>query len=76
MIPVVYTCGKCRVHDATVQVEERKEGQDVVEWMEQVCIRALMRHHAQRSPYCNADKFQTIKIPTQNRKVVGGPVQH
>ncbi len=57
-----YSCNACHVHRQSVTVEAR-EDQDVVTWLNTVCVPAMMRDHETRSPGCNPGKFDEVMIP-------------
>lgn len=77
-IEVRYSCPSCGLVDQRVPVPERLPDQNVVQWMETVCIVALAKDHAFRSPSCSPadNQLHDIKIPLTGRPNVGGPVAH
>jgi hypothetical protein len=73
-IQVLYTCITCGTYRARVTVKARTT-EDVLTWMEQVCLPALMQHHAARSPGCNTDRFDEIMVPIDGAEHVGGELK-
>ena len=74
-IGVLYSCDECGIRNAEVQVPSR-DAEDVIQWMEKICIIALSRDHADRSPHCRPKVLTNIKIPMTGVDRVGGaPVQ-
>ena len=59
---VLYRC-RCMAEDASVWVPDRKDGQDVVDWVEQTVGRALAADHRARSPLCASEKVEHVSIP-------------
>ena len=58
---VSYKCG-CMDAEVTIAVPDRRDGQDIVDWMENVVGEALGRDHRARSPQCRSDKTEYVKI--------------
>ena len=71
MVFVKYTCAVCGVHREAVAVRARTD-EDVVEWLEQVAVPALMRDHFRRSPGCGAMEFAEVMIPVEGADRIGG----
>jgi len=61
-IGVLYSCEQCGILNQEVQVPAR-DAEDVIQWMEKVCIIALCADHESRSPRCHPETLTHIKIP-------------
>jgi hypothetical protein len=72
-IKCLYTCTLCDLVDVAVEVPARASTQAVVEWMERICIPAIANDHRRRSPACNPDTLENLKIPISNADYIGGP---
>lgn len=59
---VIYKCG-CMAEEATVWVPDRKDDQDVLDWVERTMGHALAADHRARSPQCRETKTEYVKIP-------------
>lgn len=66
-----YSCHACGLIDAPVQVQARGV-EDVIAWMN-ATIRTLAADHARRSPGCQPDALQHVKIPMPRSGIVGAP---
>lgn len=73
-ITVLYACRSCGLKDIGVAVPVRYENEDVVSWVNK-CAAATGEDHARRSPLC-ASETGDLKIPTDGRLMVGGPLCH
>lgn len=72
MIAIRYKCA-CMAEEATVQVRERQEGTDIVDWVEGVMGLALAADHKRRSPDCRRPRTEYVKIPApENAPFIGG----
>lgn len=71
-IELLYTCGTCTVIDRPLTVPVRGE-EDVKAWMD-ATIKLLVIDHQKQTPGCTATSFKMVKIPSDNRTKVGGPV--
>ena len=61
-LTVKYSCTLCGLHRVTCGVEQRVDGQDIVEWMESLG-EALSRDHDKRSPGCHPKSLSEVMIP-------------
>lgn len=68
---VLYTCSLCMLTDVPVEVTERLDGQDVVQWIEGVVTVALAADHLRRSPHCKPKTLTEVKIPLGDNLPVG-----
>ena len=75
-IAVHYTCRMCGVEDAIVNVRARGEEQDVVNWLQETCARAIYNDHIARSPQCPATSISEVKIPIAGADKIGGVAQN
>lgn len=67
---IYYKC-TCMAEEAMVWVPDRKEDQDVVEWVEKVVGAAIGADHSNRSPLCMRTKMEYAKIPYDDSRGVG-----
>jgi hypothetical protein len=72
-IRCLYTCSLCDLVDVAVEVPARESTRPVVEWMERICIPAIGADHALRSPGCQPETLENLKIPITNADYIGGP---
>jgi hypothetical protein len=70
-VRVKYSCPLCGLRDVAVDVTSRGE-EDVVQWIEQVCMVELASDHATRSPHCHPLQLHDIKIPIAGAEKIGG----
>ena len=63
MITCLFSCDGCGLVDSPVRVRDRAENEDVVYWMEKVCMEAVGMQHSLLSPMCRAKKLKYLKIP-------------
>jgi hypothetical protein len=71
MIDITYKC-RCMSAEATFQVRNRVEGEDIATWMYDV-QRKMGEDHTKRSPLCLATKVEYAKIPApENAPFIGG----
>lgn len=68
-IEVRYKC-QCSSDEKKILLRERRDGQDVAEWMQGVA-RAVSDHHRAQSPHCLADKVEYLKIPSGENVPIG-----
>jgi len=59
---VRYSCPECGIVDRGVEVRERRENEDVVEWVRMV-MRMTCEDHAECSPKCHPSELKNLKIP-------------
>lgn len=71
-VTVKYSCPECGIDDREVRVTSRTD-EEVVEWLQQVCMVELTRDHVSVSPECVATSLTDLKIPL-NGDVIGGAV--
>lgn len=70
-----YKCA-CLQDEATFQVRDRRDGEDVVAWVQGPLTAALAADHHARSPSCRAGATEYVKIPApENADYLGGPVR-
>lgn len=75
MIGIRYSCAMCGLADVEVKLPYRASEQDVVAWMKGIVEPAVCADHAERSPGCQPEDLQNIKIPMPvGTQWVGGPV--
>lgn len=70
-VQVKYECKTCGSGQRTVTVVARRDGQDVVAYVENVVGMAVARDHAVKSPLCRAKKISNLMIPVDDSGVVG-----
>lgn len=73
-ITVKYSCPLGCITQRTVDVPTR-EGENVVEWLEGVCMPAVAKDHRSASPFCRATSVKDLYIPMGGTDKVGGPVK-
>ena len=71
MIRILYTCGACGLEDVGLDIRERGENEDVIQWMNDVVKPALGEDHRRRSPYCLASTLDAVKIPNTGTQRIG-----
>lgn len=74
-IRCLYSCDLCGLDRVGVEVPVRTT-EGVVEWTRDVCVVAVARDHARRSPACASEKIDRLLIPMSGRDAVGGPVRN
>lgn len=67
VVDCMVTCNLCGLVDLHVYVPVRKEGQDVVDWMNNVFTPAAVQAHQFMSPHCRPTEFTTVKIPMSSK---------
>jgi hypothetical protein len=73
-VTIRYSCHLCGIEKREVRVRAR-ENEDVVQWLEQVCMVDLGADHAAVSPYCHPTELKDIMIPLSGVDKVGGVVK-
>jgi hypothetical protein len=73
-ITVKYSCHLCGIVKREVQVRARGD-EDVVQWLEQVCISDLVKDHSSVSPECRPSELKDIMIPVSGSDKIGGVVK-
>jgi len=72
-IAVKYSC-ICGLNKITVQVPSREPNQDVVDWMNTVCLPRVMQDHWNKRPLCNPGGIlKELLIPTDKNTPIGYP---
>lgn len=59
---VIYKC-RCMAEEATVAVPDRRDDENVVDWVQQIVGSALLLDHRTRSPDCRSNVTEYVKIP-------------
>lgn len=67
-----YSCPECGLERIEVQVPVRTT-QDVVAWIEKVCLYILAADHNSRSPHCTPAELKDLMIPVTGADKIGGP---
>lgn len=67
---VAYKC-RCMPNEETIFVRDRKPDEDIVDWVEQICGRAIAEDHIRRSPRCRSTKMEYAKFEVDPS---GGPL--
>lgn len=68
---ILYKCA-CMPAEAEVEVAERRENEDILDWMHHVQM-AIGVDHRKRSPICMATTMEHCKIPVpENAPFLGG----
>jgi hypothetical protein len=63
-ISCFYTCAECRTVRQHVDVPERDPAtHDIIAWLQQVAVPALVADHKARSPRCTPREFAEVGIP-------------
>ena len=71
-IECFYSCKLCGLTKTSVMVDAR-EGMDIVQWMETVCLPTLCRDHDNRTQSkCNPERLD-VMIPISNNDQIGEP---
>lgn len=71
MITISYKCS-CMLAEVSIEVRNRREGEDVIDWMHDVQF-AMTVDHIGRSPHCRAETVEYAKIPMpENAPHIGG----
>lgn len=70
-IGVRYSCAGCGLREIQLDVPARGN-EAVVVWMD-ATVRRLSADHRRRSPNCNAQALQEVKIPMTGVDRIGGP---
>ena len=66
-----YSCFKCNIVNRVVTVVAR-ESEDVVYWMENICIVTIAKDHSTQSPHCLAKSLSNLMIPIDGADKIGG----
>ncbi len=66
VIQCKYSCAGCGIHRRVVSVAARTT-ENVVEWMENVCIVALGSDHAIQSPTCTSATLSEVMVPIDGK---------
>lgn len=59
---VRYKC-RCMANEVTIDVHDREEGEDVVDWMKGCVVVEVSLDHGNRSPLCQERKMEYVKLP-------------
>ncbi len=62
MIAITWKC-RCMPEEAVLQVRNRWNSEDFLDWMRNVVQCDLGAAHAKRSPWCRSAKVEYAKIP-------------
>lgn len=73
-IDVMYSCPVCGLVQVTAKVPVRREGEDVVRWLEATVVPALSSDHDRRSPDCRTQTLSDLMIPLSGCDYIGGPM--
>lgn len=68
-IDVRYKCG-CQDAERTVQVQERRTGEDVLDFMRRVQL-AIGADHRKTSPLCMSNTMEYAKVPAPGDRIGG-----
>lgn len=72
MIELRYKC-RCMDAEASIQVPERQEAEDIIQWMNLVVQAAIYLDHRRRSPSCKTTEMEYAKLPMpENAPFIGG----
>jgi hypothetical protein len=74
-IRCMYSCNFCGIHKAVVEVQARRDGEDVARWIKQVAAVALSEDHSLRSPTCHPATLSEVYIPIDGAKFIGGAIE-
>lgn len=66
---VRFSCEKCGLVDTEADVRERRSGEDIMHWIEEVMMVKIARRHAILSLMCEPKSLQNVKIPTSEKGV-------
>lgn len=72
-VTVKYSCPECGLVDREVRVTSRTD-EDVVAWLEDVCMVEVTKDHVSVSPDCVATSLKDLKIPLAGVDKIGGAV--
>lgn len=76
-VKVRYSCARCGISNAEVELRVREPNEGVVAWMRNVVETGLGADHYRRSPHCRTRTLSQIKIPILPGSVhIGGPAVH
>lgn len=70
-VQVKYECKTYGSGQRTVTVAARRDGQDVIAYVENVVVAAVARDHSVKSPLCGAREISNLMIPVDDSGVVG-----
>jgi hypothetical protein len=59
---VYYKC-RCMADEVTVFVRDRKDDEDVADWVQSTLGMAMGADHASRNPLCRSSSMEYVKIP-------------
>lgn len=74
VLGVLYTCEECGLKDREVKVRARGS-EDVVTWVENICIIGVAADHLMTSPRCRATHMTNLKIPISGADKIGGVIK-
>lgn len=66
---IFYKC-KCMKSEATLEVADRREDEQIEDWMQHVQM-AISVDHRKRNALCTADKMEYAKIPVEKDLPIG-----
>lgn len=70
MIELRYKC-TCFAEERPLMVRERAPAENVIDWMEAVVKPQLTEDHHRRSPLCQANAVEHLKIPVDDDMPIG-----
>lgn len=73
MIQVKFSCKVCGKLEQLVDVPNRKPNEDLMFWMNEVCMQVVKAKHYIISPECTATNVD-LMIPFENDKPLGSKV--
>lgn len=72
MIEIRFKCG-CMSAESSFEVRDRRDDEDVVDWMKQAVEPAMGEFHSRTSPLCRRHKCEYIMIPDESERGIGFP---
>lgn len=71
-IIILYTCDLCGLEKQKLSIPQRRENEDIREWMRKSSIH-IQSDHLKRSPDCKAEALSQLMIPITGAEMIGGP---
>lgn len=71
-IKVKYSCQGCGLQRTECAVPVRNADEDVLQWLNGICIPEVTKDHESKSPHCRSEEMSELLIPLVGVGYIGG----